>query len=248
MATNEKRADAPDYDDQKDGYSRELSEVLTDLSRLILSEEIIETTMQRVATLASRAIPQAQAGVTLVEKGWPSTAAATSDLVRDLDEKQYETGEGPCLEAIKTHTRVHALDMSAEERWPGFVNRARELGVVAAMGIPLMVGDESEGCLNLYFTTDAFDERDLDNAKMFAQQAAVALHNSMLYEKSVKLAAQLQEALGSRAVIDQAKGVLMERERIGADQAFDLLREASQKLNIKVRDIAQKIVDDSMPT
>jgi AmiR/NasT family two-component response regulator len=111
-----------------------------------------------------------------------------------------------------------------------------------------VVNGESEGSLNLYCsTTDGFDAHDQENAQMFADQAAVALHNTLLYVKSVKLAEQLQEALGSRAIIDQAKGVLMERERVGADEAFAMLRDASQRLNIKVRDIAQKIVDRSQP-
>jgi GAF domain-containing protein len=227
-----------------DEHMDNIQTVLQELSSLILSEENIETTLQRVAKLAVRVIPNVEAGLTLLENGKPVSWAATSDWVIEIDRIQYSKGVGPCLAAISDMEQKHAPNLPEDSQWDGFSEEASQHGLNSVLAIPLVVANQSLGSLNLYSTeVDGFDEESVHLATMFAQQAGVAVHNSQLYYNSVKLSQQLEEALVSRAVIDQAKGILMEREGVNADEAFEMLRKASQELNLKVRDIARQIVD-----
>ena len=226
------------------GPSDEASKVLYELSSLILSEEALQTTLKRVVDLTGRVLPTANAGVTLLQKGKLLTTATTARLVDTVDEIQYRLGEGPCLQAMDTHQVVEAPDLDTDDRWPTFKDQAAAHGVHGALAFPLEVAGESLGGLNIYFAkVGAFDAARMGLARMFAQQAAISIYNSRLFSDSVKLGQQLEEALVSRAVIDQAKGILMERENVDPDQAFEMLRRASQELNLKVRDIAHQIVD-----
>ena len=227
-------------------YGDGLNSALAELSGLILSEENLDKTLQRVASLASRVTPRAAAGVTLIEGKRFRTAASTQELVDQIDAVQYETGEGPCMYAMEIKQVVHIQSVAEDDRWEPHRKAALARGVSSVLGVPLLAREQVLGCLNLYcIDGKGFEDVEIESAEMFAHQAGVALHNSQLYLTSVRLAEQLQEALGSRAVIDQAKGILMERERVGADEAFEMLRQASQNLNIKVREIAQKLVDET---
>jgi GAF domain-containing protein len=225
-------------------YSDGLSEVLLELSSFILSEENLSTTLQRVVELSTRIVTDSEAGVLLMENGRPSSTAVSSDLVNELDDMQRQLGDGPCLTAIRGGDVVKAPDMTDEQRWPEFAKAALDRGVQSMTCFPLVVRDSSLGALNFFSASkDAFQNERFEIGGMFAAQAAVSIHNSQLYLNSVKLAEQLKEALESRAVIDQAKGILMEREGLDPDAAFGMLRSASQNLNLKLRDIAHQIVD-----
>ena len=227
-------------------YGDELSEVLTEMGGLIVSEESIETTMQRIVDLVARVTPQAQAGITMVEGKGYRTSAASSDLVRELDDVQYALREGSCLHAIAAR-EITQVDPNHDGKWPGFSRAVADKGVKEVIAVPLIVRNEVLGALNLYCVGGpGLSEHQVESLRKFAKQASVALHNSLLYSQSVRLSEQLQEALDSRAVIDQAKGILIEREHVGPDEAFDMMRRASQNLNIKVREIAQRIVDESL--
>lgn len=227
-------------------YGDELSPVLSEMGGLIVSEESIETTMQRIVDLVARVTPQAQAGITMVEGKGYRTSAATSDLVRELDAVQYAHGEGACLSAIATREMTR-LDPTHDGKWPGFSKAVAERGVKEVTAVPLIVRNDVIGALNLYCVGGSgLSEDEVESLQKFAKQASVALHNSFMYSQSVRLSEQLQEALGSRAVIDQAKGILMEREHVSPDEAFEMLKQASQNLNIKVREIAQRIVDEAL--
>jgi GAF domain-containing protein len=226
-------------------YSDDLSDVLRELHSFILSEESLETTLKRVVELSARVVPNSEAGVLLMEGGRPASTAVTSDLVEQLDSKQRELDDGPCLTALRTGEVVHIEDMASEERWPEFARTALDKGVKSMLCFPLAVREETLGALNLFSSADDFSTESFDLGSMFAAQSAVSIHNSQLYVNSVKLTEQLNEALASRAVIDQAKGILMEREGLDADSAFEMLRRASQNLNLKVRDIAVQIVDQT---
>jgi GAF domain-containing protein len=227
-------------------YNDDLSDVLLELSSFILSEENLSTTLQRVVELSTRIAPDSEAGVLLIENGHLTSTAVSAPMVEELDDLQRQLGDGPCMTSIRTAEVVRAPDMSEEKRWPEFARGALNLGVHSMVCFPLVVKDAALGALNFFSTKkDAFVKERFDVGAMFAAQAAVSIHNSQLYLNSVKLTVQLQEALESRAVIDQAKGILMEREGLDADAAFSMLRSASQNLNVKVRDIAHQIVDGS---
>jgi transcriptional regulator with GAF, ATPase, and Fis domain len=169
-----------------------------------------------------------------------STPAASSDVPQKVDAIQYEVGEGPCLDAIREHEVFRTGDLGRERRWPRFSARAqKETGVTSMVCFRLFVEGDTLGALNLYSkVTDAFDDRATAVGSVFAAHAAVALSTALHDE-------QMEEALESRDVIGQAKGILMAREHVNADEAFDMLRRASQRVNVKLRDIARQIADSA---
>jgi GAF domain-containing protein len=224
----------------------DLALALTELSGVLLDDEGLESTLQRVATLACRTMPGCTAaGVTLVAgDGTPETAAITHDVVLEVDRRQYDAGDGPCIDALRERRINSAGRAEAHRRWPEFAARAEEVGFSSFLAAPLIAGEVAIGALNLYSSSpDGFEELDDALIALFSGQASVALANARLYRSARKLSEQLQEALASRAVIEQAKGILMAQHRIGADAAFDLLRERSQQVNRKLREVAREVVD-----
>lgn len=225
-------------------YPDELWRSVADLSGLLLSEEDQETTLRRVADLAVRSIPDCDAvGVTLFRGGKATTRAATGGLAYEIDHFQYDIGEGPCLSAIHDQQMIEIEDMATEVRWPRFCRHAAERGTRSSLSFPLLVRGEALGALNLYARrAAAFSAADHDTGAMFATQAAVVVANSQTYGASVRLAAHLREALDSRAVIDQAMGILIARNGYSQDLAFAALRVTSQSENRKLHHVAQEIV------
>ena len=160
-----------------------------------------------------------------------------------IDEIQYETGQGPCLEAATGAALVYAPDTAHDERWPAFSARAREeAGICSVLSCRLSLAaaaDETVGALNLYsLQADHFTEHDRDLALLYAAVAAIVLDAS-------RRQVQLRHAMDARDVIGQAMGVLMAQTDINAEQAFDHLREASQRLNVKLRDLAARIASST---
>jgi GAF domain-containing protein len=182
--------------------------------------------------------------VTLLRDGKPSTTVYTDPTSPQIDSAQYETGIGPCLEAFRQQ-RVFRVDSTAEdEQFPAFSQAAAEHGIQSTISFPLAVRGNGIGALNLYSKQLGAFSADAEKVGMvFADQASVALANAQLYASAYRMTQQLQEALTSRAVIDQAKGILMGQHRVGADEAFDILRTTSQRENRKLRDLAQELVD-----
>jgi GAF domain-containing protein len=226
-------------------YPDHLSEGIAELSRLLVNEEALDDTLQRVADLSCRSVGDAHvAGVTLLRDGKPSTTVYTDPTSPQIDSAQYETGIGPCLEAFRQQ-RVFRVDSTAEdEQFPAFSQAAAEHGIQSTISFPLAVRGNGIGALNLYSKQLGAFSADAEKVGMvFADQASVALANAQLYASAYRMTQQLQEALTSRAVIDQAKGILMGQHRVGADEAFDILRTTSQRENRKLRDLAQELVD-----
>lgn len=224
--------------------SDELWRSVADLSSMLLSEETQETTLRRVADLAVRSIADCDAvGVTLFDAGRGTTRAATGGLVYEVDHHQYDIAEGPCLAAMNDSSVVEVTDMTTEIRWPRFAKHAAERGIHSSMSFPLIVRGESLGALNLYaYKAGAFSAADRETGLMFAAQAGITLANAQTYAASVALARQLAEALDSRAVIDQAMGILIGLNGYDQEQALADLRSASQSSNRKLRHIAEEIV------
>ena len=223
----------------------ELALALTELSGLLLADEGLESTLKRLADLAVRTMPNCTAaGVTLVTDGQADTFACSDDLVLEVDRRQHEVGDGPCLDALR-HRRINNIDeVTARERWPEFAAQAGALGIRSFLAAPLLAGDEAIGSVNLYSTSpDGFPALDDALIGLFSGQASVALANAKLYRSALALSGQLREALASREVIEQAKGILMAQRRVDADGAFDLLRERSQRENRKLRDVARDVID-----
>ncbi|WP_328477348.1 GAF and ANTAR domain-containing protein [Actinoplanes sp. NBC_00393] len=217
----------------------------SELGRINLGETDLEGILQQVATLAKRAVPGAyEVSVTLVRQARPRTVASTGDPARWIDKWQYENGRGPCLEAAAEHKTLCIGDVSAERRWPGWHEHAGSVGVRSALSVGLPIQENVVGALNIYATTiRAFDEDSVVLTETFAGYAAVALANAHLYDTTVTLAQQMQVAMESRAVIEQAKGIIMSQRRCTPDEAFDILAKASQDANRKLRDVATALVE-----
>ncbi len=215
-----------------------------ELGRINLRESSLDDVLLRVAELAKRSMPGAsEVSVTLVRGADAHTAAATGPLALTLDEFQYQGGEGPCLDASASVSTLSVPDTADEPRWPGWAIRAGEAGARSSLSVGLPVQERVTGALNIYSVDPAaFDEEAITLAQTFAGYAAVALANAHLYDTTATLAQQMQAAMDSRAVIEQAKGILMARRRCSADEAFALLSKASQDTNRKLRDVAAALV------
>lgn len=218
-----------------------------ELSTMLLGAQPMHEVLQRVVDLTVAAVPGcAHCGVSLLTDGRAATAAATDGTTLQLDGSQYTNGEGPCLQAARTGEVVHIQDMVNDNRFPSFATDATRLGILSSISFPLLVGEMSIGALNLYGRElDAFDESSRHLALRFARQAAATLANAEIHERTVTLITQLNEAMGSRSVIDQARGIIMAATGCSAQEALDSLREQSQHENRKVRDIASELVSNT---
>jgi GAF domain-containing protein len=222
------------------------AEALERLGRLSLRELSMDSLLQTVADLTKQVMPgNPEASVCLLVKGRPITVVSTGPLATDLDETQYDKGHGPCLHAARTGELTEIADTRADDRWPDYLPRAVEHGNLSSLSVPLAIAQEQQvtGALNIYARRpDAFDSDSRAVATRFAPYAAVAAGNLYAYQGARDMADNLQLALESRAVIDQAKGILMERYKLTADRAFQLLARVSMDSNRKVRDIADDLV------
>lgn len=180
--------------------------------------------------------------MTLFERGKVRSLGVTGPLAAALDERQYETGFGPCLQAAMSGEAVLIADTAHETVHRDFAALARRLGVTSVLSVGLPLDHRVVGALNIYRDDGPLDEATAGLAADFARYAAVVVDNAAEYAGASALAGHLQVALHSRAVIEQAKGVLMERHRWSADQAFAYLVADSQRRNRKVREIAAELV------
>lgn len=218
------------------------------LLHLLDEQESIEDSLSRLVATCRDAINGcADASVTMLRDKGPTTAAASSAGALRIDQWEYEADRGPCIDALRDGQEHHVPDRAAAEAYEGFAQVIEESGVASTLGVPLVVGGEVLGALNVY----SAEERTFDDetaravAHHVAKQAATTLHNLRIYDASRTLARQLTEAMESRAVIEQAKGVLMGQRDCSADAAFEMLRRASQRENVKLRDVAQRIVSSA---
>jgi GAF domain-containing protein len=222
------------------------TDALERLGRLSLRELSMDSLLQTVADLSKSAMPgDPETSVLLLVKDSPTTVVHTGQLAVDLDETQYETGHGPCLHAARTGELTEIADTRTDPRWRDYTRHAAERGNLSSLSVPLAIDEDARvsGALNIYARIpDAFDEETRAAATRFGPYAAVATGNLYAYRSARDMADNLQVALESRAVIDQAKGILMERHRLTADQAFQLLAQASMNANRKVRDVADDLV------
>jgi GAF domain-containing protein len=221
------------------------AEALEHLGSLSLRKVSMEYLLQTVADLTKSVMPGSpEASVTLVVKDHPTTVATTGRLALDLDERQYERGHGPCLHAARTGELTEIGDTRTDPRWPAYLPRAAEHGNLSSLSVPLAIDDEQvTGALNIYARQPhAFDQDSRTAATGFAPYAAVAAGNMHAYQSAQYTANNLRIALETRGVIDQAKGILMARHRLTADQAFQVLARMSMKTGRKLRAVADDLV------
>jgi transcriptional regulator with GAF, ATPase, and Fis domain len=215
------------------------ADLLAGLARQLSVQPDLDSLWDRVVHATVAQVDGAEhAGITLLSRMSVSTATATSDLVRRVDEQQYQIGEGPCLTAaLQRQPIVRTDDLSTDPRWPQFAEAATALGVRSAVSYQLYTDRDTIGALNVYATRPhVFTGESVRLGDLLAAHAAIAAAAAMT-------SAGLRTALKSRDIIGQAKGILMNRHKITAEQAFDLLIRASQTANRKLVDIAATLTE-----
>ena len=222
--------------------------LLRELNRVTFVGRTLDDVLTDIVRIATAGIPGAEStSITLLKDEKPFTAAHDGEMALAADELQYAKGYGPCMDAGRGGVLLRIDDVDAEERWPDYVAHAREVGVRSSLSVPLPYQGSSIGALNIYstqlaaFATPEALEAGLDTAEV----VAVAIANADAHWQASEQARNMRLAMESRAVIEQAKGVLMAQRHLTAEQAFEVLRDASQRYNRKLRDIASGIVEST---
>jgi putative methionine-R-sulfoxide reductase with GAF domain len=231
-----------------DAGDERLHQSLGALARLETGRLGLLGTLTRVAELAVQALPEADgAGLTLLEENRPDTLVATADFVSEVDTIQYGIGQGPCISAAAEARTMQSNSLGGDGRWPQFGAKVSRLNVHSALSLPLVTGDGVVGAMNIYARAKgAFSPRTVGLGELFAAPAAIAVRNAAVLAHANRLAEQLQLALESRAVIDQAIGVLMGSRGCSADEALAALRSESQSRHQKLNVVAQTVVDQGI--
>ena len=206
--------------------------------------EDVATFLDSLVRWAVEQSPGAEAcGLTLEQAGRGLTVTYSGELAARGDERQYELDDGPCLEALRTRSVVRVRDMAEEDRWGDYPRRAVEAGVRSSLSFPLGLGEGARGALNLYSgRPDSFDDTDERTGHSWAGQAAGALSVAWRMAEREQAVEHLRRGMLTRQEVGQAVGLLMAQRRCTADEAFELLRNASQRSNEKLRDVAHRLI------
>jgi GAF domain-containing protein len=239
--------------DQADAEAADLQGSIAGLAGLITGSLGLDELLARVATFATSAIPGADgAGVTLLKVDGSdhrvAALAASHQFVTEIDEIQYVTvKEGPCITAALEGRTVRSGSLGGDKMWPRFGPRVGRLGVHSALSLPLLLPDQVIGAINVYaHGKHVFGEHAAHLGELFAAPAAVAVHNAQVLTQARALATQLEKALSTRPVIDQAIGLIRGRTGATAEEAFTRLRDISQSEHTKLVEVAQRMVDEAV--
>lgn len=217
----------------------DLAEVFANIARMLVVEGDVAHTLTRIVEQAVVTIEGCDhAAISMVTGRKVRTEAASDDTPRRVDALQYQSGQGPCLDAIRHHEVYKVDDLQADDRWPNFARRAAETtGIRSMLAFRLFIEEDTMGALNLYARrVGAFADRDEAEhiGSVFAAHAAVAW-------STARHDRDMEEALRTRDLIGQAKGILMATRHLTPEEAFDALRQTSQRLNVKVRNVAEEV-------
>jgi anti-anti-sigma factor len=212
-------------------------------------DELIDGALRLAVSLAGTVVGGADGvSVSLRRRGVLSTVAATDQTISRMDANQYQTGEGPCLDASTKGHWFLAESLESETRWPAFTPRARALGIQAILSSPLLVKERPVGALNIYsLTPSAFSVRDQELAAAFAVQASSLLGDAEMNLSDDELSVRFQGALRAREVIAQAQGILMERDGVSEKDAYGALRRFSLRNGRPLYERAENIVASTRP-
>jgi transcriptional regulator with GAF, ATPase, and Fis domain len=223
----------------------DLDDAMERLSGVLIDEATVDSVMQLIIALAATITTSDAASISVLTGRGFETMNATDPEVVNLDGVQYETQRGPCVDAIRTGATIVTNITNDAPAWPEFVAAARDSGVTSVYSSPLEVRGTTNGCLNLYsHRPDAYDDWNHDSVATFARSASVVLANARAFETTTDRNVGLVAALESRELIGEAKGILMHRDGLTSDEAFQRLRTLSQHSNRKLRDVANEIRAD----
>lgn len=223
----------------------EVTQALAGLGDVLDQEEDIGRALQRSVNQVVGAVPgAAMASVSVLRGDVAETVASTSERVWAIDSDQYAAGDGPCLQAARTRQVVRVGVAEALKRWPAFASSARAAGVQSFLSAPLFIDEKFAGSLNLYSEqADSFGDFDEKLLRLYTTAARAAIINARRFAAARDLSGQLRQAIESRAVIDQAIGALMATRDLDADAAFQMLSRESQNTNVKLRDLAARVLE-----
>ncbi|WP_210649540.1 GAF and ANTAR domain-containing protein [Nocardioides sp. SYSU D00065] len=220
--------------------STDVARSLAEAARAISAPHDLDETLDAIVNAARTSVPGFDhVGISVVRKDGIETKAATSQLVWELDDVQYRLTEGPCVDSIRTEPSISAPGLRHDQRWPRYVPEAVARGVRAQLAFRLYVDDHAMGGLNFYSTeSEELQEGACEIGELFASHATIALGQAIEHDT-------LNQALATRTIIGEAIGLTMARFEITSDRAFQFLVRASSTSNIKIRDIAQEVVDQA---
>lgn len=228
---------------------QQFADELAEVSRLLEGDNQQDRVLCRLAQLAVRVVPACDhAGIAIGGTVPAASVAVTDDRVARCHDVQFDDGDGPVIDTLIHQEPRRVDDARTERRWPRFSAVAIEQGLLSCLAVPVRIGGQPAGALALYGATSrGFVGASHDIALLYAAQGGTALSNAALYKASCDMIHNLHAALESRAVIEQAKGVLMARHSCTSETAWDLLRRQSQSSNTKLREVAARIVADVEP-
>ena len=233
-----RRGEASDDDTGTSSGDDDLARSFSQFARTVQQHQDPEATLVEIVGSAIALIPGCdEASISLViGRQRVRSYAHSNDLPRAVDALQESLNQGPCLDAAYEHETVRVTDMASETRWPLFCEAALAAGAAGMLSIQLFVDDDNLGALNLFSrTADALNDESEHVGLMFAAHAAVAY-------AAARQQAAMTRVVSTREVIGQAQGILMERHKLTASQAFALLVRVSQHRNAKLRQVAESLV------
>lgn len=220
--------------------------VAAELQQILLRTDSVEFFLDAFVLHAAEKFStdtEVLAGVTLLRNKEGATVASSSDEARALDEVQYGYGDGPCMRASRTGKTVLVADVRTEERWPEYTEAIQDRGFYSILGVPLLLGNDGGAGLNLYTREPGyFTPEMVQAAEAFATEAATALQLAVQVGRHKSAAEHLRAAMKARTVIDLAVGIMMAQNKCSQDAAFDILRQASSNRNVKLRELAERVV------
>jgi putative methionine-R-sulfoxide reductase with GAF domain len=218
---------------------------IAEIARAVSGEPTVARTLQRIVELAVENIDGCdEVGILLVTDGEIVAGAWSDDAVHDIEEVQCRVGEGPCVDAIRERPTFESSDLREQlSVWPTFAAAAIDAGIESVLAFRLFAAGDTLGALDLYSRRQhAFDESARAFGAVFAAHAALALSGAQVHEHDLATAEGLRYALDGRDKIGQAKGILMATRHIDSDDAFELLRNTSNNLNMKLRAVVDEVI------
>jgi transcriptional regulator with GAF, ATPase, and Fis domain len=222
-----------------------LSETFVELTDTMVADFDVIDFLHVLTSRSAELLDVSAVGLLLADpRGELRVVAASSEAARLLELFQLQSDEGPCLDCFRSGRPVTAIELSADQRWPRFAAAAGQAGFTAVQALPMRLREQVIGALNLFRATPgAFDPASVRIGQALADVATIGLLHERSMRRSDTLNEQLQAALNSRVVIEQAKGKLAERLGIDMNQAFTLLRDQARNRNQRLSDLARAFVD-----
>jgi transcriptional regulator with GAF, ATPase, and Fis domain len=227
---------------------QQLAEAFVELADTLVDDFDLMDFLHQLTDRCVSLLNVSAAGLLLTDqRGTLQVVAASTEQTRLLELLQLQTDQGPCPECFHTGRPVAVADLStASERWPRFVAEARQIGFASVHALPMRLRTDIIGALNLFHTRPgALDPATVRLGQALADIATIGLLQARAIHQRETLAEQLQTALNSRIIIEQAKGVIAERRHLDMDASFTLLRSTARTSNRRLSDLARAVVDRS---